>query len=251
MAKIIHQYPPAEGSKTGELIESNFKALSVPAAQLATVLRNNLGSNIRPFDLDRVKVPAGGSTTWEVPTLRGVLKLECLEGIILHQRDSRSYWAKKYGGGSVPPDCASSDMQRGVGKPGGDCLRCPFSQFGTAVGEDGKPGRGQACKHVRLVLLLRQDDMIPLLVPVPPSSVKASMKYGLRLAGAGLPYQTVVSQLRLTKTKNATGVEYSQIDFALGRQLKEEEVAKAILIAEAMREVFSQAEIVEADVAGA
>lgn len=237
--------------KHGEIIESKFKALSVPAAQLAMTLRNNLGTNVRPFDLDRVKVPAGGATTWEVPSLKGVEKTECLEGIILHQRDARSYWAKKFGGGNVPPDCSSADMIRGVGKPGGECLKCPLSQFGTATGQDGKPGRGQACKHVRMVLFLRQDDLIPLLVPVPPSSVKSAMKYGLRLAGAGLPYQTVVSQLRLTKDKNADGIEYGKIDFTMNRKLEETEVAKAMQIAEVMRDVFSAATIVEADVSGA
>src|ERR1043165_2918261 len=104
-------------------------------------------------------------------------------------------------------------MVKGIGKPGGDCLKCPMAQFGSAIGQDGKPGRGQACKHVRLMLFLRQDDLIPLLVPVPPSSVKAAKKYNLRLVGAGYPYQGVVTQLRLTKTKNNDGIEYGQIEF--------------------------------------
>jgi hypothetical protein len=234
-----------------EILESNFKALAVPSQQLVAMLQNNLGTQITAFDLDRVKVPAGGGTTWEVPSLTGMQKTEVLEGIILHLKDTRSYWSKKFGGGNVPPDCASSDMLRGVGKPGGDCLKCPMAQFGTAPGQDGKPGRGQACKHVRLMLFLRQDDLIPLLVPVPPSSVKGAKKYSLRLVGGGYPYQGVVTQLRLTKTKNNDGIEYGQIEFSMARKLETAELERVMTIAGALKEVFAKAEVVAADVDGA
>lgn len=241
---------PATTGVQGEVIESNYKALSVPSKELVAMLQNNLGTQIGPYDLDRVKVPSGGGTTWEVPSLEGIKKSEVLEGIILHIKDVRSYWAKSFGGGNQPPDCSSTDMTHGVGKPGGDCLKCPMAQFGSAIGQDGKPGKGQACKHVRLMLFLRQDDLIPLLVAVPPSSVKGAKKYSLRLVGAGYPYQGVVTQLRLTKTKNATGIEYGQIDFAMSRKLKDEEYANVVQIAGALKEVFSQVNVVEADVTG-
>ncbi len=160
------------------------------------------------------------------------------------------YWAKKFGGGNQPPDCMSSDMVRGMGKPGGDCLKCPMAEFGSAIGQDGSVRKGQACKHVRLLLFLRQDDLIPLLVSVPPSSVKGAKKYSLRLVGAGYPYQGVVTQIRLTKTKNSGGIEYGQMEFAMARKLEEKELANVMQIAAALKEVFAQVEVVETDVTG-
>lgn len=234
--------------KHGEVIPSNFKALSVPAKQLVATLTNNLGGqSLKVYDLDRIKVPAGGATVWEVPGLKGSQAEKVLEGIILHSKDARSYWQNKYGSGegSQPPDCTSADMVTGVGNPGGDCLKCPFAQFGSAIDDKGKPGKGQACQHRKLMLFLRQEDMIPMLISVPASSVKLAQKYFLRLAGAALPYQAVTTQLRLTKTKNAGGTEYTQIDFAMGRELKEDEVAKAMTIGQALKEAFDRAKVMD------
>lgn len=236
-------------AKQGDVIPSNFRALSVPAKQLVATLSNNLGGqSLRVHDLDRIKVPSGGATVWEVPGLKGTQAEKVIEGIILHSKDARSYWKDKFGSGegNQPPDCTSADMASGVGSPGGDCLRCPFAQFGSAIDDKGKPGKGQACQHRKLLLFLRQEDMIPMLISVPASSVKLAQKYFLRLAGAALPYQAVTTQLRLTKTKNASGIDYAQIDFAMGRELKEDEVAKAMTIGQALKEAFDRAKVVDA-----
>jgi hypothetical protein len=239
------------GTGSVEVLPSTFKALSLPSTQLASVLKNNLGgATLRPFDLDRVKVPSGGGSAWEVPTLRGPQVVQTLEGIILHMRDQRSYWSARLGNGSGnnPPDCFSNDLIVGTGKPGGSCSKCAFAQFGSTKNQDGSDGRGQACKQSKLLLFLRQEDVIPLALVVPPSSLRAAGKYFLRLAGASLPYQAVVTQLRLKKTKNATGIEYAEIDFALGRELAEEEIGKSLAIAEAMREAFGTMTVDHTDV---
>jgi hypothetical protein len=254
MSKGKTELMPAESGKTGELEISNFKALTVPAKQLVQTLQNNLsGQSLKMFDLDRVKVPSGGMIAWEVPSLQGPQVMQSLEGIILLSKDNRSYWDKKYGsgGGSEPPTCSSADMSIGVGLPGGDCLKCPMAQFGSAVDEKGQPGKGQACKHVKLMLFLREQDMIPLLISIPPSSVKVAQKYFLRLAGAAKPYQTVTTILKLRKERSSGGVEYAEVDFSMGRELNSEEVKNCIEISMALKDVFVKATAVRADVTGA
>ena len=58
--------------QSGELIPSSYKALSVDTKQLTTFMRDNLGGQgFRLTDLDKIKVPSGGGSTWEVPTLQG------------------------------------------------------------------------------------------------------------------------------------------------------------------------------------
>jgi hypothetical protein len=243
MAKL-----PFEQPKT-ELIPSTYRALAVPAAQLTAFLKENIGAQgLKPFDLDRVKVPAGGGTTWEVPSLKGPQNAPVLEGIIMHFRDVRSYWKEAFGGGANPPDCASQDGMVGVGVPGGACHSCPLAEFGSAPKKNGKGGRGQACKQIRMMLLLRQDDMVPLLILAPSSSLKAARSFFLRLVSNGLPYYGVTTQLRLTKTKNADGIEYSQMSFAMGRQLEPDEFQKVQVIGQALRDLFSAVTIDAGDV---
>lgn len=236
-----------------ELIPSSYKALAMPPAQFGAVLKNNLaGSTLRPFDLDRVKVPSGGGIAWEVPTIKGPQIVQTLEGIILHMRDVRSYWSTKmgHGGGNNPPDCQSSDLLVGIGKPGGACQHCAFAQYGSAKNLDGSDGKGQACQQSRILLFLRQDAVLPLAVVVPPSSLRSAGKYFLRLAGAGLPYQGVVTQLRLKKVRNAGGVEYAEIDFALSRELSEEEVGKSLAISDSLRQAVGQMTVQASEVHG-
>lgn len=186
------------------------------AANVMEVMRENLGNQgASVFDLDRVRVPSGGGTAWEVPTLDGLEPSKHVEGIIVHWREPRAYWKLSLdeSGGGVPPDCSSVDGVFGVGDPGGQCVRCPLAAFNTAPPKTpgGEPGRGQACKQMRLLFLLRPTDLLPLAIFAPPTSLGNLRKYFLRLASAGAPYYSVVTRLGLEKTNNAGGIEYAQI----------------------------------------
>jgi len=229
-----------EPAKTTEIVPSTYKALSVPAQQLTSFLIQNVGQQgLKPTDLDRIKVPAGGGLAWEVPTLKGPESVNVLEGIILHFKDPRAYW-KDSGTTGTPPDCSSPDGLVGVGLPGGQCHKCPLAQFGTAVGKKGEPTKGQACKQTRMLLFLRQDDMIPMLISLPPTSIKPAKQYFLRLVANGYPFYGVTTQLRLEKMKNPAGDNYSVASLAMGRQLEPDELEKVQLIGQAMRDLFAQ-----------
>lgn len=232
-------------SKPTEVMPNTYRALSVPAAQLTGFLMQNIGAQgLKPTDLDHVKVPAGGGIAWEVPTLKGPESVSVLEGIILHFKDVRAYWKSK--GTNSPPDCNSADGLIGVGAPGGVCAKCPLAQYGTAHDEKGNPAKGQACKQMRLFLFLRQDDMIPMLISLPPTSLQPAKKYFLRLVANGLPYYGVTTQLRLEKAKNAAGTTYSTVVPGMGRPLEKDEFEKVQLIGQAMRQLF-EGVTVEAD----
>lgn len=234
-----------------DIVPSNFKALSVDTQQLTTFMRENLGGQgFRLTDLDKIKVPSGGGSTWEVPTLQGNKPYQVLEGIILHFKDVRAYWKEK-DGGNKPPDCSSSDSAHGVGDPGGDCQKCPFAQFGSATDDRGNAAGGQACKAMRLFLFLREDDMIPMIVALPPTSLQNAKKYFLRLVANGYPFYGVTTQLRLEQAKNPQSKPYSKAVLNMGRKLEAEEFANAKAIGQAMKDLFDQAsQVIDADVAG-
>jgi hypothetical protein len=233
-----------------QIMPHTYKALAMAPKQLVGLLRETIGEgNLNPFDLDKVKVPAGGGQSWEVQTLDGVQPMQAIEGIILHFKDPRAYWKEKMGDGNKPPDCKSDDGLVGVGSPGGDCLKCPLAQFGTATDEKGNPAAGQACKQMRMMLFLRQDSILPMLIMLPPTSLKNAKQYFMRLAGNGLHFRAVVTQLRLEKTKNAKGTAYSVVTMSRSRDLNKEELERVMQVGMAMKELFSKATI-EAEVVG-
>ena len=233
-----------------ELVKDEYKALAVPAAKLAAILKDSVGTQgLKVSDLDKIKVPTGGMTVWEVPTLDGSEPMKAVEGIVLHFKDTRGYWASK-AGGNKPPDCRSDDGLTGIGTiaamHGGNCATCPMAQFGTAVDDAGKPAAGQACKQKRIMLFLRQENIMPLLVSLPATSLKNARQYFLRLVNNGLSFRHVTTQLRLEK-KQGPKNEYSVATLTRGRNLEPEELAKVETIGKAMREMFSQATVIDAD----
>jgi len=190
---------------------------------LAEIMRENVGAGgITPFDLDRVKVPAGGGAAWEIPTLTGETDVaKAFEGIIVAWREPRSYWLKgldEGGGGGQPPDCSSDDGERGTGTPGGECAECPLAQFGS-----GKEQRGQACKQMRLLFIVRENALLPIALFAPPTSIANIRKYFLRLASEGKRYSDVVTRFSLGKATSGGGIDYSKVDVNVVRVLTDAE----------------------------
>ena len=147
----------------------DYAIAQMATGEVAEIIRENIGNGtIGQFDLDRIKIPAGGATVWSVPTLEGDEPAKELLGVIVHFQDQRAYWAESFGkgGGGSPPDCSSLDMQVGVGRPGGDCSRCPFAQYGSAVRDDGSEGRGQACRSIRALYLLLPNSVLPTMISI-------------------------------------------------------------------------------------
>ena len=67
-----------------------------------------------PFD--RIKVPAGGSLAWDIPTEDPDAPESATElvGVILYHHPINAYWKDAFTGGNAQPDCASMDAKKGV-----------------------------------------------------------------------------------------------------------------------------------------
>lgn len=154
-------------------------------------------------DLPRVKLPAGGGTTWELPTGEPA---KHLDGIIVHRQTTRAYWPDTFGAGDTnAPACSSTDGVRGIGDPGGECASCPLAQFGSAAN-----GNGQACRVITRLYVLPDGAPAPWVVLIPPSSAAATRRYvvGL-LATRGIPYWRVRTRIGLEKAQSGAGITYS------------------------------------------
>lgn len=193
--------------------------------ELREVLEANLGpGGLSERQLDRIKVPGSGATHWTVPGLNGEESAKELSGLIVGWRNARLYWKTPFnerGKTKTPPDCLSTDGFYGIGDPGGDCADCPLAQFGS----DPKGGRGQACRQVRQLLLLRDDHILPEIITVPPTSIKPCSDYFARLGGQRIAYFAIVTHMRLERVQNPDGIDYARIVFSGGLRLSAAEKA--------------------------
>lgn len=226
--------------KAGE--ESSFAVLKMDQQELRELIEENLGGDsLSVRDLDRVKVPAGGGTTWEVPTFEGEVHSKEIRGIVIHRATRRAYWPKKELS-EDPPDCASNDGIEGVGEPGGACAECPFNEF-----QSGHDGISKACKEMRQLFILTEDSLIPIVVTIPPGSLANVKAYFLRLLRAQKKSTDVVTVLSLEKAKSKGGIDFARVVLNAGQQLEPEAAVAIREYAQAMQPAFQQAAIIRRD----
>lgn len=216
----------------------SFAIMDCDEQELREIMAANLGGiNFSVFDFDRIKVPSGGGIAWEVPTLDGPVAVTSLDCIILYYRDVRSYWKVAFEDlGGIPPDCISDDSETGYGKPGGECAACPLAKFKSA-----DKGEGQACKQTRMMFIMLEESVLPVLLSVPPTSIRPVFKYFLRLAGRRMPYYGVKTKLGLEKTKSKGGIEFATINPDMAGALSAMEQEKIMSVMGNMKDIFSKA----------
>lgn len=123
----------------------------------------------------RVKIPGGGNLQFELPgdNPEDPEYSKTLQGIIIHHHAANAYWPDgESEDENVPPVCSSTDGCTGMGEPGGACKICALNQYGS-----GENDRGKACKNMRHVYLLRSGDYLPILLSLPPTSLKPFMDF--------------------------------------------------------------------------
>ena len=182
----------------------------------------------------RVKIPGGGVPQFEMPGEDPAHPVyeQRLEGIIVYSHLTNAYWPE----GSeyeddVPPLCQSTDAKLGYGTPGGACAACALNAFGSVSN-----GRGKACKNMRSLYLLRSGDMMPLILNLPPTSLKpyndfvnAAFLYRRR------PVYASVVEITLKRT-SSNGFDYSVAVFSKVRDFEGEELANVTQYVTAFRE---------------
>lgn len=210
------------------------------AAEIAEIIEENLGGDqIQVNDLPRVKIPTGGSKTWAIETALGTESVKELDGVLIKFEGIRGYWKSKKVTGS-PPDCSSDDLRVGVGSPGGACRACPLAQFGSAPPAEGEDeGRGQACKQREVWFLLRENDLLPLALSLPPTSLKAARQYRTNLTSANVRLTGVVTRVTLDAKDGPEG-PYGVIVPVVHGALSDDDAERARTYAQKMREMLDQ-----------
>lgn len=118
----------------------------------------------------RVKIPAGGSLQFEVPSddPDRPAYTDYLEGVILYNHASNAYWPEgSEFDDNTPPLCQAVFGNVGYGEPGGLCADCMLNQYGTV-----SKGNGKACKNMRVLYLLQSGEFMPIELSLPPTSIR-------------------------------------------------------------------------------
>ena len=210
--------------ETAELAaqKSGFMALS--DFDLAGAMAEEMDGLSVTFD--RIKLPAGGMTVFEMPgdDPNSPETVKEFSAVILSHHPLRAYYKTQYTGGSNPPDCGSFDGVIGIpgensGCLGGNCRNCQYNKFGS----DGK--KGKACKERRRIYLLMEGQIFPIIFSLPTGSLQTFSKYIMKLLGKGYKSNAVVTRFTLKKASSSDGIAYSQAQFAIDRVLTKEEYA--------------------------
>lgn len=215
-------------------ITQRFAALSSPAGISQALAANFSGPNERLslLDLERIKIPAGGGPAFTIVSPGGETDaVKEITGIIVAWTSQRLWWAGSMedGGGKQPPSCVSTDLVIGIGDNGTgaigrhDCATCPRSQWGSSR----KGGKGQDCKQVAIIAMLRQGrekSVFPSVLIAPPTSLQGWRKYRVGLTTRSLPFFGLETQIAIETAKNDGGTSYSRAIFRPGRALDEKEV---------------------------
>lgn len=159
--------------------------------------------------------------------------MRTIKGVIMKSQINRGYWKA----GNPKPVCTSADGIKGTDAAGNErvCARCPKNKYGTAkrIDENGQvvPGKGKACKEMRRLLVLPNGFELPIILSVPPSSLKRFDEYASSLRMRKVPLIGVETTIRLEEAQ-ADGMSFARLAFEAGDPVPRERVEQLI----AMRE---------------
>ena len=206
-------------------VEGSKYAALRPDSDVRAALLANLapGETISSSDLPRVKTPAGGGKVWSwVDAGNNDQSAKSIDGILCYYGVRGTLWGTDEVTKGVQPVLVSYDLQTAIrvgddlgdldadvletcrtGDRTYDWTRLPQNQYGS-----GRNGVGKRCKESRLLAILREGEMWPLLVTAGVGSLKTVCPFVKRLPVA---HFCAVVSLTLEKVESSGGIDYSQI----------------------------------------
>jgi hypothetical protein len=251
MSKTISVPKAADTAATTSLID--LPALRPDSRAIKVIEANLDGEPMRESDLVRVKTPTGGGTKWVVPVngndeacdeIVGLCVCIAKRGVLWPQDDPTDQ----------RPVIVTTDLTTGyrVSDLLGTVDPAVLERYRTgdrrydwqamATGPDfgfgsARGGAGKKCKESRIIAILREGDVWPILVTVGPGSLAEWGPFQKRLPS--FHYECVIG-LRLEKTKGKNGQPYSMIVPRVVGTISEEqgEVARRVYT-EPLKKMFN------------
>ncbi len=105
-----------------------------------------------------------------------------------------------------------------LGEGGLECKRCRFAKWGSLELLGNSGARGQACNEHRRLLFWRPGVVIPILIPIPTTSITAWDRYCSSLQVANYKYNQVVTEIGLEKKEGTGGQTWSTVTFMMSKE---------------------------------
>lgn len=224
----------------------NFNLVTLEGELAEAIAEEMDGLGSIPYD--RVKIPSGGGLAFELPgeNAEDTETATELVGVILFHHPVNAYWKEKFAGGNEKPDCSSYDGKVGVDRETGECMNCadcPRNQFKA-------DGTGKDCKNVHRVYMLREGNPVPIILSLPPTSLKYMRDYiSKRILLKGMRSYHAVTKITLKKEKSSAGITYSRAAFTFVEKLSPEQIAAAAAMAEAIKQTDRNIDVDDSDYA--
>lgn len=104
----------------------------------------------------------------------------------------------------VAPDPSSESPQAKT------CASCPHNAWGSKVSESGK--KGKSCQDARRVAIARLDQLNdPMLLRIPPATLKPLAEFGDMLKKRGVPMQAVVTKIKFDAEMATPKLEFKPV----------------------------------------
>ncbi|MBS3969646.1 MAG: hypothetical protein KGZ94_05970 [Clostridia bacterium] len=222
-----------------------FDIPAIAGGNMAAIAAEEMEGLQDVFSCDRVKIPSGGGLAFEVPgeDPYNPDTVKELVGIVVDHHPVNAFWTEKFTGQNNPPDCSALDGKTGEGNPGGGCKGCKFNQWGSD-----EEGKGKACKNMHRVFILPEGEMFPLMLTLPPTSIKNWANFlAKRVVSKGKRVCEVITKITLKKAANSTGIQYSQAQFAVVGILSSNQAIEAKNYSDGIKAMTRKLEIMSDD----
>lgn len=221
MANII----PFEGSKLPAFLQA-------AAGGLNTDLTANVGSGF-PFLSIKGKtftLVRGDEKKMLTRDVDGdAVPAQSITAVILkaNKNFSKVWYAKAFVEGSdAKPDCFSQNGDvpdaSSENPQSKSCATCKHNAWGSRITDNGK--QGKACQDSRRIAIATADHLNdPMLVRIPPATLKPLAEYGAMLQKRGVPYNAVLTKIKFDPEAATPRLLFEAVGF-----LSEEQYAEAV-----------------------
>ena len=179
--------------------------------------------------MGRIKIGSGGMLAFSVmePGAERPEVTDTLECVIIMSHKCNAYWARPLdqNDGNKLPDCASANGETGIRSATGEvhaCKTCPLNQYDS----DPKGGAGKACKNMRRLYVLREQDLFPMILALPPTALKAYDDYRVAQSVKFNRVEGLLTRITLMPRTSAGGTEYGVPIFEAAAKLTPADTAR-------------------------
>lgn len=198
---------------------------------MQSAMESGVGGSMEKMFI-RVKTPAGGGTQWtiqhpsgpeNVNVIRGILVGVFPRGVLWPTQDDAAKGTRPvlktddlktaYQVGDIPDDMIDvlEQYRREDGTWDWEELtggKYPDSPFGWG---SGKKGVGKRAHDQRVLFILRENEVMPLMIVIQPGSLKSILDFLATIPSQAIPAWRAVVELSLRATESKGGIEYSEI----------------------------------------